>query len=179
MHRDLKPDNIMLMDTKDRLSKPVVKILDFGFANYVAQIKTLSHECKSFPNLGKAVGTPNYIAPELLRGDEVTEKIDNFSIGSITFYMLSGTLPFLGDSVEEVFEKTKNVDFDLNSQIWRKISANAKDFIKRLMTGEAEYRMGLQEALKHKWITETIIKEEFSAKQIEVEVPKKKDYQLY
>lgn len=72
VHRDLKPDNIMLMDAKDRLSKPVVKILDFGFANYVAQIKTLSHECKIFPNIGKAVGTPNYIAPELLRGDEVT-----------------------------------------------------------------------------------------------------------
>lgn len=73
----------------------------------------------------------------------MTEKIDNFSIGSIVYYMLSGCLPFVGDSVEEIFEKTKAVEYDFSSPIWKKISGEAKNFISSLMTESAKDRMDL------------------------------------
>ncbi len=64
-----------------------IKIIDFGFAIYKSALKTMSQK-------EKYVGTPNYVAPEILRTEDFDEAVDNFSIGVIMYFMLSGNLPF-------------------------------------------------------------------------------------
>lgn len=85
VHRDIKPENIMII-VQDRQVRQV-KLIDFGFANYVNIINERSQ------NEGLC-GTPNYIAPEVLMYKKITFKVDNFALGSILYFMLSGYLPF-------------------------------------------------------------------------------------
>ena len=83
-HRDLKPENILLesknVDTLD------VKIADFGFS------------CMFDPEIGLdlVLGSPLYMAPEIIKGEVYNEKVDIWSIGVITYMLLSGRNPFPG-----------------------------------------------------------------------------------
>jgi calcium-dependent protein kinase len=90
-HRDLKPENIMLTDNNNEL-----KIIDFGVAKKSKQISELE----------TIVGTPYYLAPEVLQGDYGYE-CDCWSIGVILYVLLSGYLPFMGINAKEVFERIK------------------------------------------------------------------------
>ena len=67
-----------------------IKIIDFGLSTHV------SEACMRAEKEDQIIGTVNYIAPEILMGDKPSFKIDNFAIGSILYFLLSGTLPFLG-----------------------------------------------------------------------------------
>lgn len=88
IHRDLKPDNVMLMpSSRGRLA---VKVLDFGIAKIVDE--------ENGPNTetGSVFGTPEFMSPEQARGDEVDPRSDIYSLGVILFYTLTGKLPFRG-----------------------------------------------------------------------------------
>ncbi len=92
VHRDLKPQNLMVCP---RPSRPdLVKIVDFGIARAVARGdggRTLG---------GMVVGTPAYMAPEQARGEpDVDARADVFSLGVVTYQMLTGRLPFAGDGL--------------------------------------------------------------------------------
>ncbi len=86
VHRDLKPDNVMLKDD----GQPVVT--DFGIARSVQQ-----HDVKQTA-LGAVVGTPAYMAPEQVEGSSVDERTDVYALGVLLFELLTGRLPFEGDS---------------------------------------------------------------------------------
>ncbi len=89
IHRDLKPDNIFLAEDHGAL---VPKLLDFGIA------KVLGGDA-SQTGTGVMIGTPQYMAPEQVRGDrEVGPAADVWSLGVVLFAALSGRLPFQGDS---------------------------------------------------------------------------------
>ena len=62
------------------------------------------------------------MAPEVLSGQEISEKCDNFSIGSIVYFLLSGMLPFLAETYEDIIEKTKQGAFNFCHKIWKAIS---------------------------------------------------------
>lgn len=85
VHRDLKPDNILLTERVD------VKITDFGLA------RTLYID-KGFTDTGEAVGTPYYMAPEQLRGDRIDGRADIYALGIIAYEMLVGRRPFFDES---------------------------------------------------------------------------------
>ena len=93
VHRDLKPDNIMIAKTRD--GDDLVKVVDFGIA------KASGNAAQKVTKTGHVVGTPDYMSPEQLAGDAVDARSDIYSLGLVTFNMLTGCLPFPSDSPQE------------------------------------------------------------------------------
>src|SRR5919199_6113627 len=95
IHRDLKPANIMYDPTHQ-----TAKLLDFG----IARDAELSPE-ERLTRAGFFVGTLQYVAPETLSGELVNEQADVYSLATITYYLLTGFLPFTGKSPRELFQQ--------------------------------------------------------------------------
>jgi serine/threonine-protein kinase len=93
VHRDLKPDNIMI--GKGRGGADLVKVVDFGIA------KAAASDNQKVTKTGMVVGTPEYMSPEQLSGDPLDARSDIYSLGLVTFAMLTGKLPFPSDSMQE------------------------------------------------------------------------------
>src|SRR5687768_2233833 len=95
IHRDLKPANIMYDPTHQ-----TAKLLDFG----IARDADLNPE-ERLTRAGFFVGTLQYVAPETLSGELVNEQADVYSLATITYYLLTGCLPFTGKSPRELFQQ--------------------------------------------------------------------------
>ncbi len=93
VHRDLKPDNIMV--GKGRGGADLVKVVDFGIA------KAAASDNQKVTKTGMVIGTPEYMSPEQLSGDPLDARSDIYSLGLVTFAMLTGKLPFPSDSLQE------------------------------------------------------------------------------
>jgi len=93
VHRDLKPDNILLKTTRDR--SDWVKIVDFGIA------KAAKRETQLLTTPGLVVGTPRYMSPEQLTGGLTDVRSDIYALGMIAFQMLTGCMPFASASRED------------------------------------------------------------------------------
>ena len=101
VHRDIKPDNVMVR--KDGF----VKILDFGIAKLTEQEKPeIESEDKTAVQVnttpGMIIGTANYMSPEQAKGKEVDKRTDIFSFGVVLYEMISGRLPFEGETPMEI-----------------------------------------------------------------------------
>lgn len=88
VHRDIKPHNIML------LQDGTIKVTDFGIARFSSNATRTMTE--------QAIGSVHYIAPEQARGEKTDGKTDIYSVGVMMYEMLTGTLPFDGDSAVSV-----------------------------------------------------------------------------
>ncbi|MDY0005133.1 MAG: serine/threonine-protein kinase, partial [Polyangia bacterium] len=95
IHRDMKPDNIMI--TSLRSGEDFVKILDFGIAKLSGP-----GDGARLTQQGQVIGTPTYMSPEQIRGRDVRETADLYSLGAMLFEMLTGRPPFDSESVMEV-----------------------------------------------------------------------------
>jgi serine/threonine-protein kinase len=95
IHRDLKPANIMYDPAQQ-----TAKLLDFG----IARDADLNPE-ERLTRAGFFVGTLQYVAPETLSGELVKEQADVYSLATITYYLLTGCLPFTGKSPRELFQQ--------------------------------------------------------------------------
>ncbi len=96
VHRDLKPDNLMVEKTRD--DRDFVKILDFG----ISQSKSKNTEIGPLTQANALVGTPQYMSPEQARGDSVDHRSDLFSMGTILYELLTGVKPFSGKHVPQI-----------------------------------------------------------------------------
>lgn len=94
IHRDIKPANIML------LKSGVVKITDFGIARITASSQTQT---------GVVKGTPHYMSPEQISGEKVDGRSDIFSLGAMLFQLLTGEVPFRGNSPAALLHQILNV----------------------------------------------------------------------
>jgi serine/threonine-protein kinase len=99
VHRDIKPDNIMVIQGKD--GSDIVKVVDFGIARAVGGDEPGQKVTKT----GLVVGTPEYMSPEQLSGDKLDGRSDIYSLGLVLYRMLTGTLPFQADSAQETMIK--------------------------------------------------------------------------
>lgn len=98
IHRDLKPSNIIYTHTEPR----TIKLVDFGTARSLdAQSPKLTAE-------GMMVGTPAYMAPEILMGDPATTHSDLYAVGLIFYEMISGTLPYESNNMAQVLKRIRN-----------------------------------------------------------------------
>ena len=99
VHRDIKPDNIMLVD-RDETDVDFARILDFGIARmYYADNEA---EAEKLTQAGMAIGTPSYISPEQALGQEADERSDLYSLTVALFEMLTGSPPYSGEGPLEV-----------------------------------------------------------------------------
>jgi calcium-dependent protein kinase len=115
VHRDLKPENIMLEKEK---SFDNIKLIDFGTAQVFDPTKQLKEQ----------IGTPYYIAPEVLN-KKYSKECDVWSSGVICYILLSGIPPFNGVTDQEIMAAIKKGKFTFSNKVWNNISAEAKDFI--------------------------------------------------
>jgi calcium-dependent protein kinase len=127
VHRDLKPENFLFLTEAD--DSPI-KIIDFGLSR---------HDTQNFGVMKTKVGTPYYVAPEVLNR-EYTKSCDIWSIGVISYILLCGYPPFYGDSDNEIFESVRVGRFDFPSPDWDNISGNAKDFVCSLLKKSPDER---------------------------------------
>ncbi|KAF3834463.1 hypothetical protein F7725_025667 [Dissostichus mawsoni] len=147
VHFDLKPENIML---SDRVAPhPNIKLIDFGLAHRFHQ----GEEYRS------SSGTPQYIAPEVIASDPLSTAADMWSIGVITFILLSGLSPFQGDTDDETLRNIIVMNYEFAAQYFSMTSSMAKDFIQKLLLVNhvcvsvcCSERMTAEECLLHPWI---------------------------
>ncbi|CAN1181648.1 Serine/threonine-protein kinase PEPKR2 [Linum perenne] len=135
VHRDIKPENILLVNSGK------IKLADFGLAMRISNGQTLS---------GLA-GSPAYVAPEVLQGN-YSEEVDIWSAGVLLHALLTGVLPFQGDSLESVFEAIKSVKLDFQTGMWVSVSKPARDLLSRMLARDVSARITADEALRHPWV---------------------------
>lgn len=97
------------------------------------------------------MGTPYYVAPEVLRG-QYNQTCDMWSVGVLLYILLCGYPPFTGKGSKEIFKKILTASYDFPASDWSHISPSAKEFIKALLHFRPEGRMTALQALKHEWI---------------------------
>lgn len=102
---------------------------------------------------------PYYVAPEIIRG-KYDKRCDIWACGVILFIMLSGMPPVYSGSDEEILEKVEKFRIDkyfekpyFVPREWDRVSNQAKDLVTKLLTSDYNYRISVQDALKHPWIT--------------------------
>jgi len=100
IHRDIKPGNIVLLETRNSQEAFIPKIVDFGIAKIAEQT-----EAQSLTKTGEVFGTPLYMSPEQCAGTAVDNRSDIYSLGCVIFESLSGTPPFIGSTSFETMMK--------------------------------------------------------------------------
>ena len=141
IHRDLKPENILMTDNTDYAD---VKLLDFGLSKITGP-NDLSNE---------PYGTLSYVAPEVLREIPYDKKVDIWSLGITTYFLLCGFLPFDDRfSDREIARKTMHEPVPYPDEIFKYISNEAKDFIDKTLKKNPFERPNIENVLEHKWFS--------------------------
>ena len=128
VHRDLKPENICFFDQRKGLTR--AKIIDFGTAIAITDGMVLRNKR----------GSVFYLAPEVL-SKNYGPKCDLWSIGCITYCLLSGFPPFNGASDLLITEKVKKGEYSFDKSVWKQVSDEAKDFVRKLIEKNVDKRL--------------------------------------
>ncbi|XP_016350164.1 serine/threonine-protein kinase D1-like [Sinocyclocheilus anshuiensis] len=129
VHCDLKPENVLLASAD---SFPQVKLCDFGFARIIGE--------KSFRR--SVVGTPAYLAPEVLRNKGYNRSLDMWSVGVIVYVSLSGTFPFNED--EDIHDQIQNAAFMYPPNPWKTVTPQGKFWVEQIVYGTTINECGMK-----------------------------------
>ena len=127
VHRDIKPSNILL----DRAGR--VKVADFGIAKMVGQATELTVS-------GSVMGSPQYLSPEQIRGDELDGRSDVFSLGIVLYEMLSGRRPFAGETITTLVYQILHTEPPPISEL-RAIPPRLEDLLRRMLSKDKAGRI--------------------------------------
>ncbi|XP_060763183.1 death-associated protein kinase 1 [Neoarius graeffei] len=163
-HFDLKPENIMLLNRS--MPHPRIKLIDFGLAHKI----DFSNDFKNI------FGTPEFVAPEVVNYEPLGLEADMWSVGVITYILLSGASPFLGENKQETLANVSAVDYEFDEEYFSNTSSLAKDFIARLLIKDPKKRMTIQDSLQHPWIKPKDTQQALSRKESAVNMEKFKKF---
>jgi serine/threonine protein kinase len=142
VHRDLKPSNIFLVRQAD--GSRYVKLLDFGLAKQAQGPSRRTAQTRT----DMVVGTPEYMAPEQARGQAVGPMTDLYSLGVVAFEMVTGRLPFTGDSPVELLMQHVERKPPRPSEVVPELPPALDTFILQMLTKDPEVRPGSAELLR-------------------------------
>jgi calcium/calmodulin-dependent protein kinase I len=149
IHRDIKPENLLLHSKDQGIGS--LKIADFGLARCLDQNQLASTTC----------GTPGYVAPEVLQQQPYGMECDYWSIGVVTYIMLSGTPPFYDEDNFQLFEMIKNCQYDFEDDTWKYVSEQAKAFVSEILVKDPKTRLNLEGMKNHPWFKLELNQENF------------------
>ncbi|XP_042490913.1 calcium-dependent protein kinase 20-like isoform X3 [Macadamia integrifolia] len=138
IHRDLKPENFLFVNQEE--DSPL-KTIDFGLSVFFRPGETFND----------VVGSPYYVAPEVLRKHYGPE-CDVWSAGVIIYILLSGVPPFWDETEQGIFEQVLKGELDFVSDPWPSISDSAKDMVRKMLVRDPKKRLTAHEVLCHPWV---------------------------
>ncbi|XP_025200607.1 ribosomal protein S6 kinase alpha-5-like [Melanaphis sacchari] len=138
-HLDIKPQNLVLMGAFPTCD---VKLCDFEISRVILE----------GTEIREILGTPDYVAPEILHYEPITLAADMWSLGVTTYALLTGFSPFGGDTDQETFCNISNADIDFPDELFEDVSNEAVDFIQKLLVKDPKERLTAKECLKHPWL---------------------------
>jgi serine/threonine protein kinase len=135
-HLSLTPCDVLF----SRPGGSEIKICDFSLARRIVGVVKMEY------------GQPEYVAPEIVNGEGATFASDMWSIGIITYLILSGVSPFRGQNDRETLQRIQMGDIDFDFELWQNVSREAKHFVANLLVYKPEERMSVRQALAHPWL---------------------------
>ena len=140
-HRDLKPENILMEDDSDTAN---LKIVDFGLSKIIGPNETSLDP----------FGTLSYVAPEVLLQKPYGKEVDYWSLGIITYLLLSRVLPFDDEDDKEIARQTIQDPADFSFHPWERISQAGQDVCAALLEKNRHRRANLERILNMEWFSE-------------------------
>ncbi|MCX4244549.1 serine/threonine-protein kinase [Paraliomyxa miuraensis] len=126
VHRDIKPENVMIRNDG------VLKLMDFGIAQIIDNQKlTLT---------GQLIGSPAYMAPELISGRPLDQRTDLFSLGILLYQLATGQLPFSGRNPHEVLNRIADGDYPPAATICPLVDRDLEDIIALALASDPDER---------------------------------------
>lgn len=137
-HFDIRPDSIVYTTRRST----DIKLIDMGQARLLVPGE----------NIRLLFSAPEYSAPEVHRHDLVTTATDMWSVGVLSYVLLSGLNPFAAESTTKMIENISSCEYVFEREAFKDISLEAMDFIDRLLVKDKKLRMTAHEALEHPWL---------------------------
>ncbi|XP_030254906.1 serine/threonine-protein kinase 17A [Sparus aurata] len=153
VHLDLKPQNILLTSCSPLGD---IKIVDFGLSRMVS-----SHR-----ELREIMGTPEYVAPEILNYEPISTATDMWSIGVLAYVMLTGISPFLGEDKQETFLNISQLNVSYSEEELQQLDPAALCFIQTLLRKQPQDRATAEQCLQHPWLQASEPQETQTAEEI-------------
>ena len=138
VHLDIKPENL-IFESLD--SGALLKLIDFGTSTFYNPQEQMTRK----------IGTPAYMAPEVYKSN-YNEKCDIWSCGVILYVLLSGSLPFGGETDTEIQNLVLNKEVSFQDEEWLFVSGDAKQFIRRLLDKNPMARYSASQSLTDPWM---------------------------
>ncbi|TVU04808.1 hypothetical protein EJB05_47943, partial [Eragrostis curvula] len=138
IHRDLKPENFLFAS---RDEDAPLKVIDFGLSVFF----------NPGDRFTEVVGSAYYMAPEVLKRS-YGQEVDVWSAGVILYILLCGVPPFWGDNDEKIAQAILRGGIDFAREPWPRVSANAKDLVRRMLDPDPATRPTARQVLEHPWL---------------------------
>jgi len=138
VHRDIKPSNIFLVNTGN---KHQVKIIDFGLSKILGKEESLND----------LAGSMIYSAPEVLRRDAYSHKVDIWSLGVVIYFMMCRQFPFDQDTEQEITKLPQNRKLEFKEEIWKSSSGEVMNLITLCLDDDQFERINIEDFMNHQW----------------------------
>lgn len=145
VHRDVKLENVLCQNSRFPIQP--VRLADFGYVNFVDDPR---HAC-----LRSLLGTPVYIAPEIIRRKPYGAAVDVYAMGVMLYRMISGHYPYDGrDDDDRTLDLAVQARLMLNDPAWRRTSKECRSFVRALLQPQPERRLTAATAMLHPWMAD-------------------------